>query len=120
MLVRPAVLIGRRTKPAEVVFRDVELAASLTGWFALDDDAAKLQREGTHRVTIEARPKESDEWTALHAAKLPHIAGRQPLELPTGALAGQQVELRVRIDSEGESPPPIGFDLDLGPRGRSR
>ena len=120
MLVRPAVVLGRRTKPAEVVFPDVELAASLTGWFALDDDAAKLRREGTHRVTIEARPNEGEDWTVLHAAKLPHEPGRQPLALPTGALAGQRVELRLRIESEGESPPPLGFDLDLGPRGGSR
>jgi hypothetical protein len=110
MLVRPAVLLERRTKPAEVVFPGVELGERLTGWFALDDDAAKLQREGRHRVTIEAN--EGGEWTQLKAFPVPHEPGRQFLDVPTSA--GQRVDLRVRIDSEGSSPPPIGFDLDLG------
>jgi hypothetical protein len=114
MLVHPAVLLGRRTKPAEVVFPAVELAATLTGWFALDDDAAKLRRQGTHRVTIDARANGEDEWTVLHSAKVAHEPGRQRLAIPTQALAGRRVDLRVRIDSDGESPPAFGFDLDLG------
>lgn len=112
MLVRAAVLVERRTKPAEVLFPDVVLGERLTGWFALDDDAAKLQREGSHRVTIEASDGEA--WTVLEAFPLAHEPGRQPLDVPTGAFAGAPVDLRVRIDADGESPPPIGFDLDLG------
>jgi hypothetical protein len=28
-------------------------------------------------------------------------------------IAGQGIDLRVTIDSEGEAPPPLGFNLDL-------
>jgi hypothetical protein len=114
MLIRPAVLVDpRRKQPAELVFPGVTLGPVLTGWVALDDDAAKQRARGHHQLRVEA-VGESGERVVLASPRLAHRPGRQPLELDTSALAGQQVELHVIIDSEGEAPPPLGLDLELG------
>jgi len=114
MLIRPAVLVDpRRKQPAELVFPGVTLGASLAGWMALDDDAAKLRARGRHELRVEA-VSQSGERTTLAELRLPHRPGRQLLELDTTALAGQRVDLHVSVESEGESPPPLGFDLELG------
>ena len=114
MLIRPAVLVDPRRKgPAELVFPGVTLGPSLTGWVALDDDAAKLRGRGRHELRVEAVGQDG-ERTTLGQLRLAHRPGRELLALDTGALAGQRVELHVIVESEGESPPPLGFDLELG------
>jgi hypothetical protein len=114
MLIRPAVLVDARRKgPAELVFPGVTLGPSLVGWVALDDDAAKLRARGRHELRVEAVGQDG-ERTTLAKLRLAHRPGRELLELDTGALAGQRVELHVTVESEGESPPPLGFDLELG------
>ncbi len=113
MLIRPAVLIGPRRKgPAQVVFPGVSLGDSLTGWIALDDDAAKQRRKGKHRVMFEVG--RDGQWTTLEAVRLPHKPGMRPLSIETGEWSGQRVDVRVVVESEGERPPALGFDLDLG------
>jgi len=117
MLIQPAVLVDpRRRAPAVIVFPGVALADSLTGWVAIDDDAAKMRRKGRHRLRIEALTTDGG-TTLLHETWLAHRPGRHVLKLDTSALAGQRVDLRVVIESEGKSPPPLGFDLDLGSKG---
>jgi hypothetical protein len=114
MLIRPAVLVDPRRKgPAELVFPGVTLGPSLAGWVALDDDAAKLRARGRHELRVEAVGA-GGERTPITELRLAHRPGRQVLELETGALAGQRVELHVTVESEGESPPPLGFDFELG------
>ncbi|MCA9649419.1 MAG: hypothetical protein KC501_05890, partial [Myxococcales bacterium] len=114
MLIVPAVLVDPRRKgPAVVGFPGVVLPERLHGWVAIDDDAAKLQRKGRHRVRIEARAPDGSA-TTLFESWLAHRPGRVPLAIDTGALAGQRVELRVVVESEGQRPPPLGLDLELG------
>jgi hypothetical protein len=114
MLIRPAVLVDpRRSEPAELVFPGVTLPPTLTGWVALDDDAAKLRARGHHQLHI-ATVGPDGQRVSLGTLRLPHRPGRKAVQLETGALAGQRVELQVIVESEGESPPPLGLDLELG------
>jgi hypothetical protein len=119
MLVYPAVTIDRRHAGAAVLeLAGVRLEERLTGWLALDDDAAKAKRDGKHRVIIVARPHDqAGDWVTLFDDPVAHRPGRRWLALPTGALAGDTVDLRVTITSEGHAPPELGFDLDLGAPG---
>jgi hypothetical protein len=113
MLIRPAVLVDpQREQPAELVFPGVTLGPELTGWVALDDDAAKLRARGRHELRVEAVGL-GGERVPLAEIRLPHRPGLRSLELDAGALAGQRVDLHVIVESDGESPPPLGFDLDL-------
>lgn len=114
MLIRPAVLVDPRRKgPAELVFPGVTLGPTLTGWVALDDDAAKLRARGHHALRVEAVGPGGERAT-LAELRLAHRPGRVMIEADAGALAGQRVDLHVTVDSEGEAPPPLGFDLELG------
>lgn len=114
MLIRPAVLVDpRRRGPAELVFPGVTLGETLEGWVALDDDAAKLRARGRHTLRVEA-VGEGGEPVGLGELRLVHRPGRHVLALGTGVLAGQRVDLHVTVESEGESPPPLGFDFALG------
>lgn len=114
MLIRPAVLVdARRSRPAELVFPGVALGPVLHGWFALDDDAAKQRARGRHAIRIEAAGADG-ERTTLASFRLPHRPGRHAIELDTSELAGTRMDLHVVIESEGDSPPPLGFDLELG------
>lgn len=124
MAIHPAILVQRRRIPgkddappkhpdASVRFAGVSLPDRLTGWFALDDDAAKLRGDGKHHVRVDALGPAGT--TTLFDADVRHQPGRVFLDVPTDALVGTRVELVVTIESEGRSPPPMGFDLDLGP-----
>jgi hypothetical protein len=116
MLVRPAVVVtGRRVKEASVVFTNVKLGETLSGWVALDDDSAKLRRGGTRSIRVEVRPSGAG-WRVLHEERLRRRPGRRELILPTGGLDGRRVDVRVTVLAEGKSPPPLGFDLELGRR----
>jgi hypothetical protein len=115
MLIRPAVVLDRRAKePATAIFEGVALGDTLDGWFALDDDDAKDQRRGTQRLEVEARPRGTETWTTIYDHPLRHTPGRTVVSLPTGALAGQVVDLRVVQHSDGQRPPLVAFDFDLG------
>jgi hypothetical protein len=114
MLIRPAVLVDpRRRSPAELVFPRVALGETLEGWVALDDDAAKLRARGRHSLRVDAVDG-AGERVSLGELRLAHRPGRHVLALEAGPLAGQRVDLHVTVESEGESPPPLGFDLALG------
>jgi hypothetical protein len=114
MLIRPAVLVDpRRKQPARLVFPGVTLGDTLTGWIALDDDAAKQRARGRHTLRVEAVGSDGA-LMPLASLRVAHRPGRHLLALDTAALAGQRVELHVTLESDGESPPPLGFDLDLG------
>jgi hypothetical protein len=116
MLIRPAVVVSsRRAREANVVFVDVKLDAILSGWVALDDDAAKLRRGGTRSIRVEARPSGTG-WRLLHEEQLRRRPGRLELAVSTGALEGRRADIRVTVTAEGKTPPPLGFDLELGRR----
>ena len=113
MLIRPAVLVApRRRGPAQVVFPGVTATNTLTGWIALDDDSAKLRGKGKHRVRVEVGT--GGAWTLVESLRIAHRPGVRLLRLDTSAWSGQSIDLRVVVESEGERPPPLGFDLDLG------
>jgi hypothetical protein len=117
MLVYPAIEVDRRRRePAVLELADVRLGPTLTGWLALDDDAAKSRRDGKHRVSIVARAKGGD-WVTLFDDAVAHRPGRRFFALDTSALEGELADLRVTITSEGQAPPELGFDLDLGAPG---
>lgn len=117
MLVYPAIKVDRRRRdPAVLELTGVPLGPRLTGWLALDDDAAKSRRDGKHRVSIVARAQGGD-WVTLFDDAVAHRPGRRFLDLDTTALAGSRVDLRVTITSDGQAPPELGFDLDLGAPG---
>ncbi len=116
MLVRAAVIAPRRrnadpAQPAIVVFEDIRATGDLRGWVALDDDAARMPREGRHRLRIEVRTRASDqEWTVAFEEPIPHRAGRRMLVLDR--IPDESFDLRVSVFSEGDAPP-LGFDLEL-------
>ena len=116
MLIFPAVLARPgRSNMSEVTFFKVQLGAKLDGWLALDDDDAKQRRRGNHRFSLAARPVGSEAWTPLADIPVPHRPDRRHLDdiaVPP-ALQDLPVELRVQIQSTGEAPPRLGFDLDL-------
>jgi hypothetical protein len=113
MLIRPAVVVDRRRGgPAQIELPQVRLGDALTGWLAIDDDAAKVRRNGSHRVRIEASTPEG--VIVLQPDRpVPHQAGLRPIAIDTSQWSGQTVDLRVVVTSEGKSPPPLGFDLQL-------
>lgn len=114
MLIQPAVRIpGLRRGPSTLVFPDVPLGDTLQGWVAIDDDASKLRREGTHRMTIELG--HDGTFTTLKTWKVPHRGGTTPIALPIPDGFGDTGDVRVIVDSEGKRPPPLGFDLQLTP-----
>jgi hypothetical protein len=100
-----------------VVFANVKLGEDLSGWVALDDDGAKSRRGGARSIRIEARPSGAG-WRILHEERLPRRPGRREIAVSTGALDGRRADLRVTVIAEGKSPPPLGFDLELGRRRR--
>ena len=114
MIIRPAVQIPRSHRgAAQAVFPAVTLRQTVRGWVAIDDDQAQMRRHGQATMIIEARPRGADTWSELLRLRLPHDPGRRPLQLPTGALAGKTVDLRVTFDRTGR-PPDVAFDLELG------
>jgi hypothetical protein len=112
MLIRPAVLL-KRSRDSQVTFRGVELDERLQGWIAVEDDMAKLEKRGELRVRIEARHGDSS-WSTLLDMPVRHRPDRVPIDLTTGELAGQRVDLRVVAQKSGKRAPLIGFDLELG------
>mgnify|MGYP001286132883 CR=1 FL=1 len=113
MLIRPAVVIDRRRNgPAVIALPNVTLTDTLTGWYAIDDDAAKLRRNGAHRLRIVARTS-AGEVVLMPDRPVLHRAGLVPLSIDTSPWAGQTVQLQVVVESTGKSPPPLGFDLQL-------
>ena len=115
MLIRPALRVAPRRKgPAAIELPAVSLGDAVHGWVAIDDDAAKVRGRGTHRLRIEARHGDAEEWTLLREVTVAHRPGRRELEIPTGAFAGTTSDLRVLVTSTGDAPPPLGFDLELG------
>jgi hypothetical protein len=115
MLIRPAVIVNRRRKgPAVVELPGVVLGPALHGWLAVDDDAAQMKRRGSHQIRSLLRT-EAGEHVLMPARPVAHRPGRVPIELDTQAYAGQTGTIVVIVDSEGEAPPPLGFDLELEP-----
>ena len=116
MIIFPAVLARPgRAGTSEVVFRDISLGPTLDGWVAIDDDDAKLRRRGNHRMSIAARPAGSDPWTSLLDLPVPHRPDRRRLDhvAVPAALQGVPVDLQIRVETTGEAPPQLGFDLEL-------
>jgi hypothetical protein len=116
MILFPAVLAAPgRNNLSEATFKNIQLGPTLAGWYALDDDDAKLRRRGSHRLRIFARPHATDTWTPLADLAVRHRPDRRHLDEVTvpPALQSIAVDLRVEIETTGEAPPKIGFDLTL-------
>ena len=91
------------------------MPAVLHGWLGIDDDQAQQSaRWARHRVRIEVRRRGSEEaWSTLADVQVQHAPGQVRLELESGALAGQPVELRVIDETQGKTLPRLGIDLVL-------
>lgn len=116
MLIFPAVLATPgRAGTSELTLSSVRLGDHLDGWYALDDDDAKLRRRGNHRLTISASPPGAAVWTTLFDAPVPHRPDRNTLAATTipQNLRGAPVDLHVVVTTTGEQPPRLGFDLRL-------
>jgi len=114
MLIHPAVVLPRRYSGAAMaVFSPVSLGPTLTGFVALDDDDAKLPREGQHVFRIDARAGAGKPWQPLVDMPIPHRPGKIPLDVAIEA-SEQPYDVRVTVISEGKATPAMGFDLALG------
>lgn len=116
MLIRPALLLRPRAgSPAEVTFELDAMPVRLRGWLGIDDDQAQQAAgRARHRVSIDARRRGTDEpWSTLLDVQVQHAPGQLEIDVDSGALAGQPVELRVIDRSEGNSLPRLGIDLEL-------
>ncbi|MEZ4426788.1 MAG: hypothetical protein R3A51_03745 [Nannocystaceae bacterium] len=89
--------------------------ATLTGFYALDDDDAKQRARGRHELSVALREGDGP-WRSLYARRVAHRPGIVTLELPTSVAADARVDLRVRVAASGEAPPRLGFDFELGER----
>jgi hypothetical protein len=127
MILFPAVLATPgRNNLSEATFKKIQLGPTLTGWYALDDDDAKLRRRGSHRLRIFARPHASDTWTPLADLAVRHRPDRRHLGEVTvpPALQSIALDLRVEIETTGEAPtqnrlrphPPRGGTMNLSLR----
>lgn len=117
MIVLPAALARPdRSGRSEATFKNVQLAATLSGWYAIDDDDAKLRRRGSHRLRIAARPHATaSEWTPLADLAVRHRPDRRFLDeisVPP-ALQSIPIDVRVEVETTGEAPPKFGLDLTL-------
>ena len=116
MILFPAVLAQPgRSNMSEVTYPKVQLGPTLDGWYALDDDDAKLRRRGEHRLRIFARPHGGDTWTPLADLAVRHRPDRRHLDTVAvpPALQSVPVDVRIEIATTGEAPPQLGFDLKL-------
>jgi hypothetical protein len=118
MIVLPAALARPdRSGRSEATFSNVQLGPTHDGWYALDDDDAKLRRRGSHRLRIAARPHATTDWTPLADLAVRHRPDRRFLDevaVPP-ALQAIAVDLRVEVETTGEAPPKFGLDLTLPP-----
>ena len=116
MVIFPAVLAQPGAAgTASALFRDVKLGPTLDGWYAIDDDDGKQRRRGNHRLTISARPVGGDGWTVLTRQAVAHRPDRRRLDdvaVPP-ELQAVAVDLQVEVESTGQAPPRLGFDLAL-------
>ena len=116
MILFPAVLAKPgRSGMSEVTYPKVQLGPTLAGWYALDDDDAKLRRRGSHRLRIFARPHATGPWTPLADLAVRHRPDRRHLDevaVPP-ALQAIPVDVRIEVATTGEAPPQLGFDLTL-------
>ena len=119
MLLRPAILLPARAHPpTTLIFPNVLLGDGLRGYAALDDDAAKARRRGHHRLQIDLRPSgagETTPWEPRLDLRIPHRPGKTPLRVDPEGLGPNPVDLRITIHTDGDAPPPAGFNLDLRP-----
>ena len=116
MIIFPAVLARPgRTGHSELVYPRVQLGATLDGWYAIDDDDAKLRRRGNHRLQIAARPTGSATWTPLLDLPVAHRPDPRRLDhvAVPAALQATPIDLHTRVETTGEAPPQFGFDLTL-------
>ncbi len=114
MLIRPALVFDRRhSQPAIAAFEGVVPGDEITGWIALEDDDTKRKRQGSVSVRIEVRAAGTGDWTPLFDKRLTHRAGRIPVQLPLGDLAGQLVDVRISSVADGKRAPELGVALDL-------
>jgi len=116
MIIFPAVLARPgRAGHSELVYPRVQLGATLDGWYAIDDDDAKLRRRGNHRLHIAARPTGSATWTPLLDLPVAHRPDRRRLDhvAVPAALQATPIDLQLRVETTGEAPPQFGFDLTL-------
>ncbi len=116
MLIRPALLLRPRPgSPAELTLELDAMPTRLHGWLGIDDDQAQQSaRWARHRVRISARRRGTDEaWTTLVDMQVQHAAGQIELDIATGSLAGQAVELQVIDSSDARPLPRLGIDLVL-------
>lgn len=117
MLIRPAIIVApTRSEPASVTLPDVVLPERIQGWAAVDDDAAKVRDRyvGRHydfRVEVDA----GGGWQVLGETRVKHRPDSEPIDIETGALAGQSATLRVVVESPATRPPLVGFNLWLDP-----
>ena len=116
MLIFPAVVAAPgRSDSSNITFPDVRLGEVLDGWYALDDDDAKQRRRGAHRLVISASPAGAAAFTTLVNVQVPHRPDRRTLDsVPVPPeLQHTPVDVRVVVTTTGESPPRLGFDLQL-------
>jgi hypothetical protein len=117
MLIRPALLLQPRPgSPATATLELDAMPARVRGWLGIDDDQAQQPaRWARHHVSIEARARGSeDAWSTLVDVQVQHAPGQLELDVDSGALAGQPVELRIVDRVEGKTLPRLGIDLELG------
>ncbi|MEE9383599.1 MAG: 6-pyruvoyl-tetrahydropterin synthase-related protein [Nannocystaceae bacterium] len=116
MLIRPACRVKRkRRQQATVVFPDVQIGSQLGGWFALHDDDAQSPRRGGHTLRIALRKTGDMAQTIVFDQRIRHQPGMVKLDIDCLDACNQSADVLVYVDSEGESPPRMGFDLDLSP-----
>jgi hypothetical protein len=105
MLIRPAVLMRPRPgRPAVLELELDDLPERLTGWIGIDDDQAEASgRWDHHELNIAVRWSGSPDskWWVIEEVVVPHRAERIRLDVPTGALSGLPVYLRITDEDSG-------------------
>ena len=110
MTIGPAIIIpSNLTAPRELVWTLEHAPKTLEGWVAVQDDWTKRGVRGGYKLRILARAEGVE--TEMWRGRTPRTEGKRSFTMDMERFEGHPVELLVRLEHWGKTPPKAGFDL---------
>ncbi len=112
MLLGPALIIPPKLgEPREFSWALQDTPSRIEGWVAVQDDWTKRGVHGGYRIQIVVNDEGST--TVLWRGRTPPGEGKRSFSLDLAPFAGSPVELLVRLEPFGKTPPKAGMDLRI-------